>query len=320
MTNPTLTPASSSRPATHVAPTAASTPTRPVVADVPGAPGRRLSARTKRLLLRTGAFVGLLLGACFAGLPILWMVSSSFKDNSEIFAWPPRLFTDNFSFAAYSSVFTDPVKLRFFANSYIVAISVTVLTLFVAILAAYAFSRYEFRGKAAVNVVIVGIQAVPPITLLIPYFGLIVALRLYNSYQGLILTYMVFTLPYAIVMMTGYFNTLPRELDEAARVDGTSSFGALWRILVPISLPGIVSVAVYTFMIAWNEYLFALTLTRTDNMRTVPIGIQLLMGQHSYEWSEMMAMSVLGSIPVLVLFVFFQKFFIGGMTAGAVKS
>ena len=160
----------------------------------------------------------------------------------------------------------------------------------------------------------------PPITLLIPYFGLIVALRLYNSYQGLILTYMVFTLPYAIVMMTGYFNTLPRELDEAARVDGTSSFGALWRILVPISLPGIVSVAVYTFMIAWNEYLFALTLTRTDNMRTVPIGIQLLMGQHSYEWSEMMAMSVLGSIPVLVLFVFFQKFFIGGMTAGAVKN
>jgi multiple sugar transport system permease protein len=197
---------------------------------------------------------------------------------------------------------------------------VTLLTLFVAILAAYAFSRYEFRGKAAVNVVIVGIQAVPPITLLIPYFGLIVALRLYNTYQGLIITYMVFTLPYAIVMMTGYFNTLPRELDEAARVDGTSSFGALWRILVPISLPGIVSVAVYTFMIAWNEYLFALTLTRTDTMRTVPIGIQLLMGQHSYEWSEMMAMSVLGSIPVLVLFVFFQKFFIGGMTAGAVKS
>jgi len=271
-------------------------------------------------LLRTGTMLGLLFGALFAALPILWMLSSSFKANSEIFAWPPRLITDTFSFDAYTTVLTDPVKVRFFINSYVVAGSVTVLTLLVAILAAYAFSRYEFRGKAAVNVVIVGIQAVPPITLLIPYFGLIVALRLYNSYQGLVLTYMVFTLPYAIVMMTGYFNTLPRELDEAARVDGTSSWGALWRILVPISLPGIVSVAVYTFMIAWNEFLFALTLTRTDNMRTVPIGIQLLMGQHSYEWSEMMAMSVLGSIPVLVLFVFFQKFFIGGMTAGAVKS
>ncbi|WP_270886712.1 carbohydrate ABC transporter permease [Pedococcus sp. 5OH_020] len=279
-----------------------------------------MTSRSQSVALKSGAIFGLLLGGCFAGLPILWMLSSSFKDNSEIFAWPPRLVTSTFSFAAYTSVFTDPVKVRFFLNSYFVAVSVTVLTLITAILAAYAFSRYEFRLKGAINVVIVGIQAVPPITLLIPYFGLIVALRLYNSYQGLILTYMVFTLPYAIVMMTGYFNTLPRELDEAARVDGTTSFGALWRILVPISLPGIVSVAVYTFMIAWNEYLFALTLTRTDNMRTVPIGIQLLMGQHSYKWSEMMAMSVLGSIPVLILFVFFQKFFIGGMTAGAVKS
>jgi multiple sugar transport system permease protein len=274
----------------------------------------------KRAALKAGTWVGLVLGALFAGLPVLWMLSSSFKSNAEIFAFPPKLVTENFSFAAYTTVLTDPVKVRFFVNSYVVAIAVTALTLLCAILAAYAFSRYEFRGKSLVNVIIVGIQAVPPITLLIPYFGLIVALRLYNSYQGLVLTYMVFTLPYAIVMMTGYFNTLPRELDEAARVDGTTSFGALWRILVPISLPGIVSVAVYTFMIAWNEYLFALTLTRTDNMRTVPIGIQLLMGQHSYQWSEMMAMSVLGSLPVMALFVFFQKFFIGGMTAGAVKS
>jgi multiple sugar transport system permease protein len=168
--------------------------------------------------------------------------------------------------------------------------------------------------------VIVSVQAVPPITLLIPYFGLMVALGLYNSYAGLILTYMVFTLPYAIIMMTGYFNTLPKELDEAVRVDGAGSMTALWRILVPISVPGIVSVGIYTFMIAWNEYLFALTLTRTIDMRTVPIGIQLLMGQHSYEWNQIMAMSVLGSIPVLILFLIFQRYFISGLTAGSVKS
>ncbi|WP_174721977.1 carbohydrate ABC transporter permease [Actinomyces qiguomingii] len=276
--------------------------------------------RRRRLLAKAGVWAGLLAGAGFAALPIFWMLVSSFKPNAKIFATPPRIVEEGSSFAAYVSIFHDPEKIRFFINSYFVALSVTALTLTVAILAAYAFSRFEFPGKRVLNVLIISVQAVPPITLLIPFFGLMVTLRLYNTYQGLILTYMVFTLPYAIIMLTGYFNTLPRELDEAAKVDGTSSLGALWRVLVPISVPGIVSVGIYTFMIAWNEYLFALTLTRTNDMRTVPIGIQLLMGQHSYEWNEMMAMSVLGSIPVVLLFIFFQRYFIGGMTAGSVKN
>lgn len=270
-------------------------------------------------LRKGGVIVALVAGAVFAGFPVLWMALSSFKANTEIFEYPPRLITENFSFDAYTTIVTDPVKMRFFVNSYVVALSVTALTLLVAILAAYAFSRYEFPGKRALNVIVVSVQAVPPITLLIPYFGLVVTLKLYNTYPGLILTYMVFTLPYAIIMMTGYFNTLPRELDEAVKVDGAGPLTALWRVLVPIAVPGIVSVGIYTFMIAWNEYLFALTLTRTEDMRTVPIGIQLLMGQHSYEWSEMMAMSIMGCIPVLLLFLFFQRYFIGGMTAGAVK-
>ncbi|WP_449407715.1 carbohydrate ABC transporter permease [Microbacterium maritypicum] len=272
------------------------------------------------LVAKSGLIVALVLGAVFAAGPVLWMLSSSFKSNTQIFELPPRLITDTFSFDAYVAIFTNPETMRFFLNSYVVAGSVTILTLLVAIQAAYAFSRFEFRGKRILNVVIVSVQAVPPITLLIPYFGLMVALGLYNSYLGLILTYMVFTLPYAIIMMTGYFNTLPKELDEAVRVDGAGSMTALWRILVPISVPGIVSVGIYTFMIAWNEYLFALTLTRSIDMRTVPIGIQLLMGQHSYDWNQIMAMSVLGSIPVLILFLFFQRYFISGLTAGSVKS
>lgn len=273
-----------------------------------------LTVKGKRRVATAGVSIGLLIGAVFAAGPVLWMLSSSFKSNTQIFELPPRLLTDTFSFDAYIAIFTNPETMRFFLNSYVVAGSVTVLTLIVAIQAAYAFSRFDFRGKRILNVVIVSVQAVPPITLLIPYFGLMVALGLYNSYAGLILTYMVFTLPYAIIMMTGYFNTLPRELDEAVRVDGAGSMTALWRILVPISVPGIVSVGIYTFMIAWNEYLFALTLTRTIDMRTVPIGIQLLMGQHSYEWNQIMAMSVLGSIPVLLLFLFFQRYFISGLT------
>jgi multiple sugar transport system permease protein len=269
---------------------------------------------------RVWVIVGLALGATFAGFPVVWMISSSFKKNSEIFAYPPSLLTDGFSADAYISILTDPEKLRFFANSYLVALSVTALTVVVAVLAAYSFSRYAFTGRKSLNLIILSVQAVPPITLLIPFFSLIVTLRLYNTYQGLILTYMVFTLPYAIIMMTAYFNTLPKELDEAAKIDGANPLKILTRVILPISVPAMVSVGTYTFMIAWNEYLFALTLTRTTDMRTVPIGIQLLMGQMSYEWNEMMAMSVLGAIPILLLFLFFQRYFIGGLTAGGIKN
>jgi multiple sugar transport system permease protein len=263
--------------------------------------------------------IGLVLGALFAGLPVVWMFACSFKSNTEIFAYPPRLIDESFSLASYNAVLTNPEQLRFFFNSYLVSSLVTIFTLVVGILAGYSFSRYSFRLKNILNLIIIGVQSVPPITLMIPYFGLIVALGLYNSYWALIFTYMVFTLPYAIIMMTGYFNTLPRELDEAVMIDGGSSLTILWRVLVPISLPGIISVGVYTFMLAWNEFLFALTLTKTNDMRTVPIGIQLLMGQHSFEWNQMMAMSVLGSLPVLLLFLIFQRYFIAGMAAGSIK-
>lgn len=279
-----------------------------------------LTRKRRRLRAKIAVLTGLSIGAAFAGLPVVWMISTSLKPNGEVFAVPPRLVSKHFSFDAYRAILTDGAQLRFFLNSYIVALSVTALTLLVAVLAAYGFSRYEFPMKRSINAVIVSVQAVPPITLVIPYFGLVVTLGLYNTYPGLILTHMVFTLPYAIIMMTAYFNTLPKELDESVKVDGASSWTALWRVLVPISVPGMVAVGVYTFMISWNEYLFALTLTRTDDMRTVPIGIQLLMGQHSYEWNQMMAMSILGSIPVLILFLLFQRRFIGGLTSGAVKA
>ena len=261
----------------------------------------------------------LILGGLFAGFPIVWMICSSLKDNSAIFSWPPRFFDETASLSSYIAVLTDSAKVRFFVNSYIVAASVVLITLFVGILAAYAFSRFDFPGKGIFNSLIVSVQAIPPIVLLIPYMGMIVAMKLFNTYFALILTYLVTTLPYCILMMTGYFNTLSRELDEAVMIDGGSRWRALWGVLVPISLPGLVSVGMYTFMQAWNEYLFALALTQTTEMRTVPIGINLLMGQHAYDWSQMMAMSVLGSIPVLIFFNFFQKYFISGMTSGGVK-
>ena len=274
----------------------------------------------KKISVQILVIIVLIIGTLWAGFPIVWMFLNSFKANAEIFAWPPRWISENFRLDAYKAIFTNPEQVRFFINSYIIAGLVVVITLIIGIMASYAFSRFDFRGKSVINTVIVAVQAVPPITLLIPYLSLIVSLKLYNTYAALVLTYLVFTLPYCILMTTGYLNTLPKELDEAVMIDGGSRWKALWKILVPTAVPGLVSVGMYTFMQAWNEYLFALALTKTNDMRTVPVGINLLMGQHSYEWNQMMAMSVLGSLPILVLFLFFQRYFIAGMTAGSVKS
>lgn len=278
------------------------------------------SITQRRRTISLVTYIGLAVGLLYAGFPVLWMLFSSIKSNLEIFSVPPRLFPRDLTFGAYQRIFGDPVKLRFFLNSYVVATAVTILTLLVAILAGYSLSRHSFRFKKPLSLFIISTQAVPPITLLIPYFGLIVAMGMYDTYFGLIFTYMVFTLPYAILMMTGYFNTVPRELDEAVRVDGGSDLFALWRVLVPVSVPGIVATGVYTFLLAWNEFLFALTLTRTTEMRTVPIGIQQLVGQHAFEWNEMMAMSMLGSLPILAMYLVAQRYFLAGMTAGSVKS
>lgn len=274
----------------------------------------------KKISVQILIIVLLILGTVWAAFPILWMFLNSFKPNAEIFAWPPTWISKNFSLDAYFSIFSNPEQVRFFINSYVIAFLVVCITLVIGIMASYAFSRFKFPGKNILNTIIVSIQAVPPITLLIPYLSLIVTLKIYNTYWALVLTYLVFTLPYCILMTTGYLNTLPKELDEAVMIDGGSRWKALWSILVPTAVPGLVSVGMYTFMQAWNEYLFALALTKTNNMRTVPVGINLLMGQHAYEWNQMMAMSILGSLPVLLLFLFFQKYFIAGMTAGSVKS
>lgn len=275
---------------------------------------------TKPFLPTLMVYLGLAIGLVFAVFPIAWMLLTSLKPNGEIFALPVTVFPKQPTLEAYARILTDPVKLRFFFNSYFVAGTVTLTTLVVALLAAYALSRYHFRFKGTLTALVVATQTVPPISLLIPYFGIVVAFRMFNTYYALILTYMVFTLPYAILLLTGYFNTLPKDLDEAVAVDGGSSWTALWRVIVPISVPGIVATGVYTFLLAWNEFLFALTLTKSTDMRTVPIGIQMLMGQHAFEWNEMMAMSVLGSIPLFIIFLFAQRHFYAGMTAGAVKS
>ena len=264
-------------------------------------------------------YVGLLVGLVFTLFPVFWIFISSVKTNTEVFAYPPSFIPENFTLSAYFNIFNDEDKLRFFFNSYFIAIIVTILTLLISILSGYSFSRFDFKLKRILNLSIISTQTIPPITLLIPYFGIVVTFKIFDTYLALILTYLVFTIPYATLMMTSYFNTLPKELDDAVLMDGGSNFTALCRVIIPISLPGIVATCVYTFLLCWNEFLFALTLTKSYEMRTVPIGIQLLMGQHAYEWNEMMAMSIIGTVPILFLYLFAQKYFLAGLTSGSVK-
>ncbi len=276
--------------------------------------------RGKRVWRKARLYVALLVGAIFAGGPVVWMLSSAFKSNADIFEYPPKLIDNSFSGSAFNAVFNSPEEIRFFVNSYAVGLAVTALTIAVAIVAAFALSRYKFALREPLKVMIIGVQAIPPITLVIPLFGVVIALHLYNSYEGLILTYLVFTLPYSVVMMTAYFNSIPRELDEAARIDGAGTMRTLLRVVLPLARPGLVAVGFYAFMISWNEFLFALTLTQTDNKRTVPVGLTLLMGQYNYQWNQIMAMSVLGCLPVIILFLIFQRHFVSGLSSGAVKT
>jgi len=282
---------------------------------VTGSPVRRRPNRRRAAKFWT--IVGLMLSATFDVLPVLWMFLSSLKPNTRILDDPPSLFAHS-SFAGYRKLFSDPSQLNAFRDSYVIGAAVTLLTIVVAVSAGFALSRFDFPGKSAVMTVVIGVQSVPPISLVIPYLGLITFLNLYDSFTGLILTHLVLTFPYAIVMMTAYFDTLPRTLDEAARMDGASSLRVLWQILLPISLPGVVSVGVYTFMLSWNEFLFALMLTK-QHVRTVPIRISLFIGQNAVDWQGMFAMSILGSLPVLLIFLVFQRYFLGGLTAGSVK-
>lgn len=277
-----------------------------------------LSRSAQRTIARILVLIALGIGAVYAAFPALWMLSSSLKPNVEIFAYPPRLVTAQSSLNAYVEVLTNPEQLRFFVNSYVVSGMVTLCTLIVGILAGYAFSRYAFRGKGPLNMLIISVQAVPPITLLIPYFSLIVALRIYNTYLALILTYMVFTLPFAIIMMTGYFNTLPRELDEAVMIDGGSRLLALWRVLVPISLPGIVATGIYTFMQAWNEFLFALTLT---SKHAIPMPVLIAGAEHTrgVQFHEVGVRVLITMLPPTILALLAQRYIVRGLTLGAVK-
>jgi multiple sugar transport system permease protein len=270
---------------------------------------------------RKKAFIysALSVASAFALFPVFWMFSISFRRNMEIFRLPPDLLPPTWTTEAYEAILTNSGYLIVFRNSYFVAFSVTVISLLFAILGGYSFSRLRVRGSRLMQLFIIGTQMVPPVSLIIPYFILAARMELYDTFFGLIMTYVAFVMPFATLMMISYFNTIPADMEEAAMVDGCSRLGAMVRVTVPMALPGMVATAVYSFLLAWKEYLFAVTLIQDPDKRLLPVSIAMLLGEHVYQWNVMMALSVLASVPLLLIFIFLQKYLVAGMTVGAVK-
>ena len=274
----------------------------------------REAKRNKRI-----TYLVLAVLSVFVLFPVFWMFSISFRPNIDVFKYPLQILPNNPTIEAYLKVWKNPKIMTYFVNSYANSIIVTIVSTVFAIFAGYGISRYEFRGKRLFNSFVVGTQTIPGVALIIPFFILMVTYKLYDTRTGLLLAYISFALPYTIVMMVGYYNSIPKSFDEAARIDGASDFQALWRVIVPIARPGIMSTMLYTFILSWNEYIFASTLVRNDSLKTIPIGIALLKGEYSYEWNVLMARSILGSIPVLIIYLIGQKEFISGLGKGGVK-
>ncbi|MCU1477500.1 MAG: binding-protein-dependent transport system inner rane component [Subtercola sp.] len=259
----------------------------------------------------------------FVLLPLYVMITSALKPLVDVqgkFTWWPT----NFTIQPFIDIWSTIPLASYFVNSVIVSTSASVISVIIAIFASYAVSRWRFRGRNAFTTTILSTQMFPGVLFLLPLYLIFInisqtlGIQLIGSYLGLIITYLTFTLPFAIWMLTGYFDNIPRELDEAAKVDGASAIGTLIRVILPVARPGIVAVLVYSFITAWGEVLFASVLT-TQSSRTLAVGLGEYSTQVNVYWNQIMAASVVVSIPVVIGFLLLQRNFVAGLSAGAVK-
>lgn len=282
------------------------------------------AAMREQLSFRVFRWVVLVPLALFTLVPLYVMVTSALKPLRDVqgdFQWWPS----NLTLQPFVDIWSTVPLATYFVNSLVVCTVATVASVVIAVFASYAVSRYRFRGRGAFSGVILSTQMFPGVLFLLPLFIIFVNIDrwlgftfLYQTRLGLIVTYLTFTLPFSIWMLASYFDGIPRDLDEAARVDGTSAMGALWRVVLPAARPGVIAVAVYSFMTAWGEILFASQMTNSAT-RTLSIGLQAYSTEVNVYWNQIMAASLVVSVPIVVGFLFLQRYLVAGLTAGAVK-
>lgn len=252
-------------------------------------------------------------------LPFLWTISTSLKPLNEVNKYPPEWVSSNMSLKPYSDMFFYLPFSVYTLNSLIVATSSTVLTLLIGSLAAFSFSRFQFAGKKIFLMVFLLSQMLPGASVIIPLFQLLQKIGLYDTHFGLILVHTSLLLPFVIWLLYGFFLGIPREVEDAALIDGCSRLQALRKVILPLALPGIGATALFAFLGSWNEFFFALLLTSSDSTKTIPVGIGLFVGEYLDVWNQMAAAAVLFSLPPLILFMFTRKTFVKGLVAGACK-
>lgn len=276
---------------------------------------RRMS-RTARILQIELPVLAIL---AFALLPFAWMILTSIKPTPELAEWPVRYLPREATLDHYRQLLERTSFAGNLLDSLIVATGAALLGLGVSIPAAYAFSRFRFRGRRALMTGFLTVNMFPIVLLIIPLFLVMRGLGLLDTYLGVVLGHSTFAIPFAIWMLTSYFSTVPVELDEAATIDGATRLEAIRHVILPLVMPGVVTAGIYIFITSWNEYLFALMLSG-QNVRTVTVALQLFIGEFTIQWGLLTAGGTLIAIPVTVLFLLVQRRLVSGLTAGAVKS
>ncbi|PKF81063.1 carbohydrate ABC transporter permease [Vibrio sp. vnigr-6D03] len=274
----------------------------------------KIKLNMKQLALLTGQ----LLLALIILLPIFWMVSVSLKPSTEAFAIPAKLWPDSPTFENYSNAFRPEFRQYFF-NSVVVSLSTLVISTSLALMAAYAFTRFQIKIMAIFLGLILVSQMFPSSAIIIPIYKMMDDAGLLNTKLSLIIAYITITLPVATWMLKGFMENIPAVLDEAAAMDGAKPMRIFFEIVLPLCRPGVIATSVYILIVTWQEFLFALSFTTTQEMRTLPVGMNDFIGQYGIRYGELMASSVMISLPIVVVFFFLQKHFVAGLTAGSVK-
>lgn len=279
-----------------------------------------MTRRTRSLIGNLGRYLGLIVFSLVLVFPLLWMISTSFKPGNEIFTKIPRWIPKQPTIENYRFMLLHTTYPVYYLNTLKVSIITTVFALVISVFAGYSLSRFRFRGRGFLGVLIIAVQMFPYVLLVIPMFIVMRSLGLIDTHLSLIIAYSTFALPFSTWMLKGYFDTISVSLEEAAIIDGCRRSQILFRIILPLSAPGLVAVAMFTFILGWREYIYALAFTRSEKLRLLTVGLALMQGQHGrISWGQIMSGAVLACIPAILVFTILQKYMVQGFTRGAVK-